>query len=138
MKFYYPKDMNGNVIGFKTPESQVYDASGTSLTDKLSSINSSLDTVSKAVTRKNASVTLTASAWTGSAAPYSITVTVSGVTANNDAIVTAPSNLSVAQEKAMVEARITTGTQAANSLTLKAYGKKPTIDLPIDVLIKGV
>jgi len=35
MKFYYPKDMDGNVIGFKTPESQVYDASGTSLTTKL-------------------------------------------------------------------------------------------------------
>jgi len=35
MKFYYPKDMDGNIIGFKTPESQVYDASGTSLTTKL-------------------------------------------------------------------------------------------------------
>lgn len=138
MKFYYPKDMNGNVIGFKTPESQVYDASGTSLTDKLSSINSSLSTVANAVSKKSSSVTLAASSWTGSAAPYSITVTVSGITTTNDVIVTPSSSLTVAQEKAMVEARITNGTQAANSLTLKAYGKKPTIDLPIVVLIKGV
>lgn len=38
MKFYYPKDMDGNIIGFKTPESQVYDATGKSLTDKLADI----------------------------------------------------------------------------------------------------
>lgn len=38
MKFYYPKDMDGNVIGFKTPESQVYDKAGKSLTDKLNEI----------------------------------------------------------------------------------------------------
>lgn len=40
MKFYYPKDMNGNVIGFKTPESQVYDKNNKSLTDKLTEIYS--------------------------------------------------------------------------------------------------
>ena len=38
MKFYYPKDMSGNIIGFKTPESQVYDKTGKSLTDKLNEI----------------------------------------------------------------------------------------------------
>ena len=35
MKMYYPKDANGNRIGFKTPESQVYDKTGKSLTEKL-------------------------------------------------------------------------------------------------------
>ena len=39
MKFYYPKDANGNVIGFKTPESQVYDKNNTSLTTKLNNID---------------------------------------------------------------------------------------------------
>ena len=38
MKCYYPKDSNGNIIGFKTPESQVYDKSGESLTDKLQEV----------------------------------------------------------------------------------------------------
>ena len=35
MKFYYPKNEKGEIIGFKTPESQVYDKLGRSLTDKM-------------------------------------------------------------------------------------------------------
>ena len=38
MKFYYPKDKDGNSIGFMTPESQVFDRNGVSLTEKLSKI----------------------------------------------------------------------------------------------------
>lgn len=34
MKFFFPKDSNGNPIGFKTPESMVYDTSGKSLASK--------------------------------------------------------------------------------------------------------
>ena len=42
MRFYYPTDKNGNQIGFKTPESQVYDKNGVSLTDKLEDIDGRL------------------------------------------------------------------------------------------------
>lgn len=40
MKFYYPKDRNGNQISFRTSESQVFDKTGRSLTDKLTELNS--------------------------------------------------------------------------------------------------
>ena len=39
MKFYYPKDKNGNRIGFKTPETQVFDSEGVSLADKMVEIH---------------------------------------------------------------------------------------------------
>ena len=42
MKIYYPKDKNGNQIGFRTPESYVFDKTGKSLTDKLAELNSNL------------------------------------------------------------------------------------------------
>jgi hypothetical protein len=42
MKIYYPKDANGNTLGFRTPEAFVYDTNGQSLTDKLNAINSNL------------------------------------------------------------------------------------------------
>ena len=42
MKIYYPKDKNGNHIGFRTPESYVFDKSGKSLTDKLAELNSNI------------------------------------------------------------------------------------------------
>ena len=35
MKICYPKDNEGNIIGFRTPEKYVYDTSGTSLSTKL-------------------------------------------------------------------------------------------------------
>lgn len=38
MKIYYPKDKEGNVIGFRTPESYVYDDNGNNLSDKLNVI----------------------------------------------------------------------------------------------------
>lgn len=44
MKIYYPKDKNGNQLGFRTPEAFVYDTNGRSLTDKINSLTSNLST----------------------------------------------------------------------------------------------
>lgn len=42
MKIYYPVDKNGNEIGFRTPESYVFDKDGKSLTDKIAELNSKI------------------------------------------------------------------------------------------------
>ena len=42
MKIYYPKDKNGNDIGFRTPEQYVFDTTGKSLTDKIAELNSNI------------------------------------------------------------------------------------------------
>lgn len=52
MKIYYPKDKNGNQIGFRTPESYVFDKSGKSLTDKLAELNSNLVVLNNDVSLK--------------------------------------------------------------------------------------
>ena len=43
MKIYYPKDKYGNDIGFRTPESYVYDEDGKNLSDKIIEMNSAID-----------------------------------------------------------------------------------------------
>ena len=83
-----------------------------------------------------ASVTLTASGWSGDAAPYTNTVTVSGVTATNNVEVLIPSTVTAAQAEAWMGAGILCGSQTTDSITLKAYGDKPSIDIPIECIIR--
>lgn len=80
---------------------------------------------------------LLAASWTGDAAPYSYALTVSGVTATSNQEVLPALNITVEQLEALQSANIQDGGQAANTMTLKAYGDKPTIDLPIRVIKRG-
>lgn len=81
------------------------------------------------------SVSVTANSWTGSSAPYTATVNVTGVTASNNIAVGVGGSLTDAQIEAVASANIVCTAQAAGSITLKAYGEKPTIALPINVII---
>lgn len=84
------------------------------------------------------SYTLSHTLWVGSAAPFTFTLNnVSGVTANNNVELVVPSDISLEQVESYQNAAIVTGTQATDSITLKAYGEKPTIDLPITVIVRG-
>lgn len=94
--------------------------------------------VAKASKSKVSSYTLSKSGWKGSAVPFTFTLNnITGVTKNNNIELVVPSNISLAQVESYQSAVIVTGTQAANSITLKAYGEKPTIDLPITVIVRG-
>lgn len=86
---------------------------------------------------KTVTTTLTTSGWTGSAAPYSQTVAVSGITATsvNDWLPTV--NATQAQIEAWDAANIKDGGQSTGSATLKAWGDKPTVDIPVRVIIGG-
>lgn len=81
--------------------------------------------------------TLLAASWTGNAAPYTYTLSVRGVTATSNQEVLPALNITVEQLEALQSANIQDGGQAANTMTLKAYGDKPTIDLPIRVIKRG-
>lgn len=100
--------------------------------DNADIIDSELSKRSKKYLKKTA--TLTAAKWTGDTAPYTIAVAVDGVTATNDVQVL-PADWTTEQAEAWAEAMILCGTQSVGALTLKAYGDKPTVNIPVKILI---
>lgn len=80
--------------------------------------------------------TLLVTGW-GGTSPYTYTLTVSGVTATNVVEITTQSNITDAQVVAMQDAGIYGFSQTTNTIVLKASGDKPTIDLPITVIVRG-
>ena len=84
------------------------------------------------------SKTLTASGWSGSSAPYSQTISVG--TEYTDPrifeIVPNPSNTDT-QNKAYTSIGGGVCSLSNGNLTLKIYGKKPSIDIPIQIIVRG-
>lgn len=81
--------------------------------------------------------TLLASGWTGSEAPFVYTLAIAGVTDTSYQELLPAVNITAEQLKALQAANITDGGQASGSMTLKAYGKVPTVDIPIRVIKEG-
>lgn len=80
-----------------------------------------------------AEATLTASGWVDGF----YTLPVDGVTATSNQEILPALGITTEQLEAMQAANIQDGGQAANTITLKAYGEAPTIDLPIRVIRRG-
>ena len=81
--------------------------------------------------------TLTAAGWAGTTAPYTQTATIEGLPEDADGDVGLP-YVTDAQDKAARDARLRPILpQPAGSVTIKATGKKPTIDIPIVVRVRG-
>ena len=81
--------------------------------------------------------TLTAEGWSGSAAPYTQTLTITGIPASQDAAVfvsIAPTS-TAAQMEAWGACMVMATGHGANSLTFSAKGEKPVTDLPIQVTV---
>lgn len=76
--------------------------------------------------------------WTGAEAPYSQTVAVSGVTAGSVVDIDVAGTVTAEQLDAYINAKIVDGGQAAGSITLKAFGDKPEIEIPIKIVVRKV
>lgn len=81
--------------------------------------------------------TLVSTTWVGTEAPYTYTLTLSGVNDTNVVEVLPISTITTAQEESLALARISNGTQSTDSIVLQAFGVKPTIDLPLTFIIRG-
>lgn len=81
--------------------------------------------------------TLSADSWSGDSTPYTYTLAVNGVTANSNQELLPALTITEEQLTALQAANIQDGGQAANSITLTAFGDKPAIDLPIRVIVRG-
>lgn len=78
-------------------------------------------------------VTLSASSWSSS----TYTVTDSLITATSNQEIIPAVGITPAQLNALQRAIITDGGQSAGSITLKALGEVPTIDIPVRVIFRG-
>ncbi len=105
-------------------------------------LNENMDKIDEILLKKadksiTKSATLLASAWTGTEAPYTLRLTVAEATATNNIEVNPPANLTIAQRDAMCNADIDGGGQGEGYIELIAYDEKPTIDLPVILIIRG-
>ena len=83
------------------------------------------------------SVTLASASWTGTAAPYTYTISNSAITATSTQEVSPATDITADQLTALQSANIIDGGQAAGSMTLKAFGEKPSVDIPVRIIVKG-
>jgi hypothetical protein len=81
--------------------------------------------------------TLTSAGWLGSSAPYTQTVDIEGLAADANGTVGLAPTATAAQMEAAADAKLLVTAQAAGSITVSAFGDKPTINLPIQILIVG-
>ena len=81
--------------------------------------------------------TIPVDGWSGTEAPFSHTVTVSGVTATSVVQVDVQNGVTSEQLDAFIDAKIVDGGQSADSITLRAFGEKPAVPIPIKISVLG-
>ena len=94
-----------------------------------------LNTTIATTKSKTVSATLFASNWTGASAPYTYTLAVTGVTTSSNGSLRIAQSTTDEQFTAWGAAQPRVTAQAAGTLTVKAAGTVPTIDIPVEVLI---
>ena len=78
---------------------------------------------------------LAAAGWIGSAAPYSQDVTVAGVTTTNCVVFDLAMGVSKVQYDAGNYGMLKATSQAANKVTIKSFGDKPAVDIPVQFFV---
>lgn len=103
-------------------------------------LNENMDLIDSALHKKAdgqaisyLNATLLSTGWTGAEAPYTYDLTLEGITADSDGLITVADTATDEQYQAAVTAMLRKTAQAENNLTIKAYGEKPTVDIPITV-----
>lgn len=93
--------------------------------------------VDSVATGTTLSVTLASASWTGTAAPYTYTISNAAITATSTQELSPATDITADQLTALQNANIIDGGQAAGSMTLKAFGEKPSVDIPVRIIVKG-
>lgn len=96
--------------------------------------NSEIDTM---INSTIVDTSLASASWVGSSAPYTYSLTVSGVTTTSNQELLPSTSITSTELLALQEANIIDAGQSANTISLKAFGTKPTVDIPIRVILRG-
>ena len=91
----------------------------------------------KATTSTTVNTTLLAANWTGDAAPYTYTLTVEGVTATSNQEIMPAVDITWEQLIGLQGTNMIDGGQSTDTIILKATKNKPTVDIPIRVILRG-
>ena len=91
----------------------------------------------KATTSKTVPVTLLASGWSGNAAPYTYNLSVTGVTAFSNQEIIPAANITRDQLISLQGTNMIDGGQSNGKIILKATKNKPTVDIPMRVILRG-
>lgn len=75
--------------------------------------------------------------WEGTAVPYTQQISVAGATATNAVEVKLPTTATMPQIEAFGALNLQDGGQAVGSITLRCWGEKNTISIPIEVIVRG-
>lgn len=89
------------------------------------------------ITSIQTEVTLS-SDWMGAEAPYTQIVSVNGVTSGSIVDIDVAGSVTAEQLDAYISARIIDGGQSEGSITLKAFGEKPAVTIPLKVVVRRV
>ena len=90
------------------------------------------------INSKLVDVTLSTSGWSGSSAPYSYTISNSNILSTTKVIEIAPTETaSNAQIIAFMNASLCGGDISTGKVVIKAFGVKPTTNIPILMVVRG-
>ena len=91
----------------------------------------------KAAISKTVEATLFVANWTGDAAPYTYTLVVEGVTKTSNQEILPTANITWEQLIGLQGTNMIDGGQDTNTIILKATKNKPTVDIPIRIILRG-
>jgi hypothetical protein len=100
-------------------------------------IDTQLKTNATAAAGTSVSATLATASWVGSSAPYTQTLTVTGLGATQNGTISIAQSATATQRTAALTAKLSVTGQAAASLTITADGTKPTVAIPVTVILLG-
>ena len=102
-------------------------------TDAAGNLQVQINALKNTISTTTKSITLSASGW--SSGTYTISDNLITNTSNQE-IIPSPS-ISADQYKALVKASLVATGQSAGSITIKAFGATPKIDIPVTVIFRG-
>lgn len=117
--------------------SKLYDRVGTNLDGAMTQQATRALFDGKATISKTVPVTLLASGWIGSSAPYTYNLAVDGVTAFSNQEIIPATNITRDQLINLQGTNMIDGGQSDGKIILKATKNKPTVDIPMRVILRG-
>ena len=108
------------------------------MSTRITALEGSVSTLNTNIQSQTVEMTLLAANWQGTSVPFTYALSVPEVTATSNQDITYNPNATQAQIESCQGANIVQGVQALNTINLRAFGTKPTVDIPIVIVKRGI